>query len=430
MFASTDPATGALRANCEVVPNSDITGIGIRYSLYLQSLLLILTTAFQQTPSELFLSNLTIQVTSASLIGAAFFDPNIDVPHAIVASLFATLFSAIRATSYDLPVGPIRRKQARDITVRLFLLDLIFRTLLVTFNVWMWGWVLTLQNGNPCHDGFGKWSFFSKPVDLAFRNPAVTFAYVAAILDCIWEASRYVCGVLRILSPGSVSSEQFRRDPRLWFMKKAVSVLSRRLFKKPQQGKRPSSALRLIISRSLRERASSALRLIISRGLRFLYYLRRVFVFVFVVVSIERTVTLNGLESSEDRWATGQIMSMIDLACLSYQLISLVIRWLPYDRMIGYVRIPAFIIAPIIVAIVFPGFLRIVLDWSFNRFGLEVKHNGVGWDIAYFIYEYIVACIAVLFSAVLFLTAVWIILGLFLVGVMVFSIVWDEDDSE
>jgi hypothetical protein len=103
----------SIRVNCPVVTlDSDVLGIGVRGALYIQAAILILLTLFEIRPEDVFFSTLSIQVTSAALIGAAYFDRTIDVPHTLGASQFSVLFSACRITYYDLPLRFLLSKSA------------------------------------------------------------------------------------------------------------------------------------------------------------------------------------------------------------------------------------------------------------------------------------------------------------------------------
>src|SRR5947207_15672857 len=108
MFSKWNGTT--ITINCVVQPNSDVSGIGIRGAFYMQAAIMIFLHFFQIRPKDIFFSNLSIQVTSAALIGAVYFDSTVDVTHTLVASQFAILFSCCRFTSYDLPTSVLRTK--------------------------------------------------------------------------------------------------------------------------------------------------------------------------------------------------------------------------------------------------------------------------------------------------------------------------------
>src|SRR5579859_2601138 len=136
MFYSYNNRTD-LVINCAVVPDSDVSGIGVRGAFYTQAIILILLSINIRT-EDVFLSNLSIQITSAALLCAAWFSPTIDVPHTLVASQFAVMLSACRITPYDLPPRVLRTREGMILTARMTLLDILFRTGLVLFNLRLW----------------------------------------------------------------------------------------------------------------------------------------------------------------------------------------------------------------------------------------------------------------------------------------------------
>src|SRR5271170_903626 len=150
----------AIVVNCAVIPDSDVSGIGVRGAFYTQAVLLIFLSFFckgELRPGDIVLSNLSIQVTSVALIGAAYFGSSIDVPHTLVTSQFAILFSSCRITTYDLP-KPFLGDPTKGLKFasQAWLLDLVFRTLLLTFNISVWSTIRTIQNEpNACPDGVG-----------------------------------------------------------------------------------------------------------------------------------------------------------------------------------------------------------------------------------------------------------------------------------
>src|SRR5579862_2685841 len=187
----------SFHANCAISPNADVSGIGVRISFYLQATILSLLSLFPTKPHELLLSNLSIQIPTLALISSAYFDTAIDVPHTLIASQLAVLFSVCRMNIFQLKPEELRMRRNGKVLSRIVLLDVLFRWILVVFNFGVWGVVVRLQ-GNPeiCPEGFGLWSFFGS-VDLRNSSSAVNFAYVYTILDIVWEASRLVIGFLR-----------------------------------------------------------------------------------------------------------------------------------------------------------------------------------------------------------------------------------------
>src|SRR5437773_12519616 len=97
-----------ITVNCEVVPNTDVSGVGVRGALYLQAGITIILSCYAKRPEEVQYTNLALQATSMAVIAATFFDPTVDVAHSLVASMFSVLFSSCRFTSYDLSTSFLR----------------------------------------------------------------------------------------------------------------------------------------------------------------------------------------------------------------------------------------------------------------------------------------------------------------------------------
>lgn len=62
--------------NCAIQPNPDVSGIGIRIAFYLQAFCSIIQiwNVTQSSPTDIVLTNLSLQVAGLSLIVAAYFD--------------------------------------------------------------------------------------------------------------------------------------------------------------------------------------------------------------------------------------------------------------------------------------------------------------------------------------------------------------------
>ena len=93
--------------NCATIPNSDVSGIGVRGALYLQAAMMIILSMLKQRPSDILFSNLSSQTTALALICATYFDPKVDVPHTLVASHFSILnlpHFLLRYTTFDTSV--------------------------------------------------------------------------------------------------------------------------------------------------------------------------------------------------------------------------------------------------------------------------------------------------------------------------------------
>jgi hypothetical protein len=66
-----------LQINCQVVPNTDVSGVDVRWALFIQAFTTIILSL---EPLEIFMTNTSTQGTSLALIAATFFDLSVDVP--------------------------------------------------------------------------------------------------------------------------------------------------------------------------------------------------------------------------------------------------------------------------------------------------------------------------------------------------------------
>ena len=289
----------SLIVNCAVTPDSDVSGIGVRGAFYTQALLLILLSFFcekELRPADIVFSNLSIQVSSAALIGAAYFDPTIDVPHTIITSQFAILFSVCRMTTYDLPKRFLRDPASgMKFASQAWLLDLVFRTLLLIFNCCVWSMILRVQHDpSVCPDGLGEWGFFTAPIDVLKPQAATTFAFVYCFMDIAWDVFRIGAEFYRVLSTENTEtfnermSAQLIVDPRYW-----------------------------VIQQVLPETWNTA----ITRWLVYFSGFRKLMILVFIIISVETTVRVNGLEA-ENYWTYGQVFQMISMFYLLSVLVS------------------------------------------------------------------------------------------------------------
>jgi len=289
----------SLVVNCAVIPDSDVSGIGVRGAFYTQAFCLILLSFFckkELRPADVVLSNFSIQVTSAALMGAAYFDSTIDVPHTIITSQFAILFSVCRMTTYDIPKRFLRDPASGiKFASQAWLLDLVFRTLLLAFNFCVWRMIFRVQHDPTiCSDGLGVWGFFTFPIDVRKPQSATTFAFVYCIMDISWEACRIVAEFFRVRSTRKTEtfnermSSQLVVDPRYWVAQKLLP------------GDWDAATRRWLV---------------------YFSGFRKLMIMAFIFASVETTVRVNGLEA-ENRWTYGQIFQMMSMFYLLSVLVS------------------------------------------------------------------------------------------------------------
>lgn len=226
MFYSVNSST--ISVNCQVQPNTDVSGIGVRVTLYATGAIMLVLSCLQLDPLELLLSNLSIQATSLALILATIFDPTVDVPHTIIASMFSVLFSACRITPYDLKLSRVGLKTMSQVWIA----DCFFRTFLIGFNLTVWLGIRMIQRDNSvCSNGFGKWTLFWNRVDLKDDTLASKIAFAYCILDIVWEGFRFLAGFIRFYveeHDGFLAlKNHIAIDPRFWVFQELVKVMRR-----------------------------------------------------------------------------------------------------------------------------------------------------------------------------------------------------------
>jgi hypothetical protein len=330
----------SLIVNCAVIPNSDVSGVGVRVAFYVQAFVFIIL-SLDVDAKSIFLSNLSIQVTSAALIGSAYLDHTIDVPHTLVASQLAVLFSACRTTTYDLSESLPGRQSIKSMC-QAWVLDMFFQTSLLFFNYSVWSNIIAIQNEpTVCPDGCGQWGIFSHAVDIHRKHPITTFVYTYCILDIMWECFRVVAHLVRAAVEPSLALDPF--DPRFWFIRKAIKILG------------------VDIANGCLARGSFVRKV--------LSFVRKVLSFVFVISSVETTLDVNGLvQEGENHWTFGQIFVMCSLfyplsvLVSRYSLISTLWGWVRSDGLWAVAYANAFIIGIPLGVWVIPGVINATQD--------------------------------------------------------------------
>jgi len=292
MFYSTD--NGALsHVNCDPQANTDVSGIGVRTSLYLQALLSILLSLGETTSSSIIGTNVALQVTTLSLILAAYFDPDVDVPHTIMVTHYVMMMSMSRVTASDLAFHYLRTKDGLHGVTVLWLMDLVFRPMLLVFNLAVWVRIRELQRQAAlCDNGSGKWIFFGHVKEISIADSASQFAFASVILDVIWEVVMVIAGITRrwVLMKSSrlAMAKQSGFDPRIWWLRKAC----KKLLYLANFSLGPFRDWDLFCS------VLSKLSLVF-----------KAFIYAYTVWTVESMVKVNDLVTDEGRWSFGQIFA-------------------------------------------------------------------------------------------------------------------------
>jgi hypothetical protein len=283
MFYANYSSPQFRHVNCDVLANTDVSGIGVRGAFYTQAALSVLILLFGVSADGILLSNLSIQISCSALILSAYLDNSIDVPHTIIASQFAALLSACRITSYDVPPGPHRLK----ILSQIWLIDLVCRPLLLAFNFQIWSTILNLQNDpSQCPKGFGVWTLFAT-IELSRPSHSSTFAFVYCCIDCAWEVFRFLAEIIRTCVTETKDPEtihtQLQHDPRVWFVHQIVRYKD-------------------TISRTNQR-----------KWLAHISLLYKSFLTIYTAVVVEATIERNKLTSGENNWSFGQVFALINM---------------------------------------------------------------------------------------------------------------------
>lgn len=217
MFYSNSGGT-ILSINCEVNTDLDISGIGFRFSLYLDALLSIVFAFYETSTKDALLSNFAHLGTAVLVIATAYFNPTIDAPHTIIVLHILAMLSASRYTSQDFPLARLETHSGTYLGFGMSVIDTLFRPLILAFNLYTWNAIRLLEQGNNfCPKGLGKWVFFGRAVEIKDESFGSRVAFILAISVIAFEGLRVIAELSRLCiirdwrSPASSGL-----DPRLW----------------------------------------------------------------------------------------------------------------------------------------------------------------------------------------------------------------------
>jgi hypothetical protein len=299
MFTST--VNGVTQVNCAVQPDSDVSGIGVRSAFYLQALLGILLNFFAKSPSDIYLIDVSLLISSITFIVGTLCDSYIDIVHAVIAGHFAVILAEARTPSFIWPVAALVKRGGKTALLRMEWVEVIFRPILTIFNILLWSNLRAIQTQNECPNGAGDWVFFGEVNPVGVSTMASTAVFMLVILMGIWQIVGAVATAARLwmwnhgntLPPDIARGSQFH--PILWWMAK--------------------------LRRTERTLVPRQIRWVIFIGIRF-YQLGIV---GYGIITVEHTVAVNGIESSENQWGFGQIAAMVNLlgtaGFVSYRLL-------------------------------------------------------------------------------------------------------------
>ena len=269
----------SFNVNCEVKPSVDISGIGFRCALYLDALLTIISAKghVEETPEVLF-SNFAHLATALLLLATAFFNSELDAPHAIIVFHILAILSSLVFTVNEYPLTEMHNRSGRKLELRLAIMDLLFRPFILAFNLMTWNALRILQkHPEICSEGAGKWVFFSRVIGVTEQSVATWLFFVMSILNIILEGSRLAAEIGRRWVFKEVSSGM---DPRLWVLQ--------RLWRQDND--------RHIIQ--------------LHELLKTLLPIQRVLICVYAAWTIERIIVENGLQQEETIWTVDQCTAL------------------------------------------------------------------------------------------------------------------------
>jgi hypothetical protein len=300
MFTTTT-TDGVTHINCAVRPDSDISGIGVRHAYYLQALFSIFLNIAAQWPSDIYLIDVSLLVSSITFIAGTLFSPTIDAVHAILAAHFALMLAEARTPTFLWPVAALTKKGGKMASLRMEVVEILFRPVLVGFNIVLWKALRKLRNS--CPNGAGFWVFFGhvSPVGVSTTASFLAFAFIL-IMSC-WQLIQVIASVGRLwrwyrdkaLPQQVVRGRQF---PALvwWYL-----TLKMRGWEEP-----------------LLDRKFWWIGFCITR-------LAQLFVVGYVIITVEWMLIVNGIQTSENQWEFGQIAAMANLlymgAVVSYRIL-------------------------------------------------------------------------------------------------------------
>jgi hypothetical protein len=299
MFAST--VNGVTQVNCAVQPDSDVSGIGVRSAFYFQALFAILLNLFAKSPSDIYLIDVSLLISSITFIAGTLFDSSIDVVHALIAGHFAVMLAEARTPSFIWPVAVLVKRGGKTALLRMEAVEAVFRLILAIFNILLWSNLRAIQTQNECPNGAGDWVFFGGVNPVGASTTASIAVFKLVILMGIWQIVGAVATVARLwmwnhentLLRDIARGSQFL--PVLWWMAKLCRT-------EP-----------ILVPRRIRW--------VIFIGTRFF----QLAIVGYGIINVEHTVAVNGIESSENEWGIGQIAAMVNLlgtaGLMSYRLL-------------------------------------------------------------------------------------------------------------
>ena len=216
---------------------------------------------------------------------------------------YVMMASISRMTASDLAFRYLRTKDGLRAVTVIWLMDLVFRPILLIFNLVVWVRIRELQRQpSLCENGSGRWVLFGQVKEISIPNSATEFAFSCAILDVIWEGSRIIAGIARRWVLLKTSRLQIAKesgfDARIWWLRKA--------------GKKLLFLAKMSLG-PFRDWDTSC------SALSKLLLLFKIFICAYTIWTVESMVRVNDIVTGEGKWSFGQIVataSMLGSACI------------------------------------------------------------------------------------------------------------------
>jgi hypothetical protein len=312
MFHQTVNAA-SFAINCDPRPNPGVSSLTIRISFYLQCLFAIILALGQTSSRDIVLTNIMLQTSSLTAMAATYL--NSDISHAIIASHFAIVMSMCRNTPLDFGREFLQSRTGLKTVTRIWLLDILFRPILLCFNYHLWSTVSEVQMKDTTCQSLGKWVLFGKSLEISMPGTSIPFTFV--ILDIGWEILRVVGEVLRFWRLRKIAkitiARQIGFDSRIWWVNQGY-IKARRVFNKEMEVNGWDWGF-------------------ICRGMTRISQLQKAVICGYVIWTTETMVALDGVAASEHDWASGQILAIANMLGMCSILAKRYLTFIPFRGM-------------------------------------------------------------------------------------------------
>ena len=265
-----------------------------------QGLFSILLGFRENSSREVIFANIALQAASLSMIVATYFDSTIDVPHSIIAGHFAIMMSICRSTPMDFGRDFLQSKAGLKMVTRIWLLDIIFRSIVLCFDYRLWEMVRKIQlEKSPCQD-MGKRLFLGKTLEVGSTRGKTGIPLALPVLDIVWALLRVVGELMRLWTLRKEKyvtiSRQIGFDSRIWWVNKAYIKA------------------RHVLNGNIEYNGWDWE--LVCRWMRRISQLQRVIFCAYVVCTVEEMVVVNGLAADGARWTFGQIFAIANMVVM------------------------------------------------------------------------------------------------------------------